>query len=534
MYPSMSNPARPGSYSFRDLPSLSQPRSVFRRSKGCTTTFDAGLLIPFWVDEVLPGDSYRVSPKMMVRMTTPIKPLFDSMSMDLFFFYVPLRLIWDNFKKFMGEQINPGDSTNFLVPSFTPYIPGVESLSDYIGIPTSNPAMAAITHRACWHRAYQLIWDTFFRDENLQNSVFESRVGARGDGPDAIADYGLLRRGKRHDYYTSCLPFPQKGSPVLLPLGSVAPVIQNTAAPVPTFLSHPANAALGAGQMLAGQTDLEVVTGNVTGAAVSWKFNNSGLVADLANAAAVTINQVREAVAIQELLERDARGGTRYVELLLSHWGIHAADRSLQRPEYLGGGSIPVNVHPVASTDAFSGTTFGNLGAFALAAGNGNGFFKSFEEHGVLLGLVSVRAELRYQQGLERMFSRSDRYDFAWPELMHLGEQEVLSKEIYCDGSAGDATTFGYQERFAEYRYGCSIITGKMRSQAPTSLDVWHLAQEFSARPLLNATFIQDDPPIDRAILIPSEPHFFGDFWCDVQCARLMPTYSVPALGSRL
>lgn len=533
-YPAMTNVGRPrsGGYSFSELPSVNMPRSVFNRSRGLTTAFNAGLLIPILCDEALPGDTFRVSSSMMIRLSTPIFPIFDNVTVDLFFFFVPNRLLWDNWKKFMGEQINPGDSTSFLVPQFTPYIPAAESLSDYMGIPVGNPGMAAITHNALHHRAYQLIWDTWFRDENLQNSVFESRVGARGDGPDSIADYGLLRRGKRHDYFTSALPFPQKGTPVVLPLGTTAPVIGTGAAiGIKSGTSGERTVISGAGTNLA-------YSGGADAGPWQLSTTSSGMVANLAAATAATINQIREAVAIQELLERDARGGTRYIELLLSHFGVRSSDQSLQRPEYLGGGSAPVNIHPVARTTGTAGGAgfppHAALGGFGVAHGQGIGFVKSFEEHGVILGLACVRADLRYQQGLERMWSRQDRYDYYWPELAHLGEQEVLSKEIYMDGSAADNTTFGYQERWAEYRYGCSLITGRMRSTDPTPLDQWHVAQEFSSRPLLNATFIQEDAPFSRVLAVSVETQFFGDFWFDMNCARPMPTFSVPGLGSRL
>lgn len=526
-YPPYRNSGRPGGrvHNFAEVAEANIPRSKFDRPSGLSTSFDAGLLIPIFVEEVIPGDTHSLSMSSFVRMATPVFPVFDNITVDYFFFFVPFRLVWDNFQKFMGEQVNPGDSTSFLVPQFTPYVPAELSISDYMGIPVGNPAMAAITHNSLAMRAYNKIWNEWFRDENLQNSI----VVDVDDGPDAIADYVLKRRGKRKDYFTACLPFAQKGTPVLLPLGSTAPVIGNGVQPMMQVLGGSAPQLVN--QLAGGLSAAPLAVG-----AVQWDAQ-TGLVADLTGAASATINAFREALAIQELLERDARGGTRYVEILRAHFKVSSPDFRLQRPEYLGGGSAPVAVHPVARTTAVgTGAVFpavGTLGAFGTHEARSIGFSKSFVEHGVIIGLASVRADLRYQQGLHRSWSRQDRYDFYWPELANLGEQEVLSREIYMDGSAGDTDIFGYQERWAEYRYRPSMITGRMRSTSVATLDLWHLAQEFGARPLLNAAFIEENPPFDRIQSIPTENDFFGDFYFRLVSARPMPTYSVPGLGSR-
>jgi hypothetical protein len=372
-----------------------------------------------------------------------------------------------------------------------------------------------------WCRAYNLIWNEWFRDQNLQNSagIFN------GDGPDNSNQYVLLRRGKRHDYFTSCLPWPQKGTAVSIPLTGNAPV-------------------LGIGYTT-------VTHGNVTGVKQSNNttvaFPNSitdlignasatdsypNIYADLSAVSAATINSLRQAFQIQKMFERDARGGTRYTEIIRSHFGVTSPDARLQRPEYLGGGSTPINVNPIAQTapTVTGQTPQGNLAAMGVVSAHNQGFTKSFTEHGVLLGLVSVRADLTYQSGLNRMFSRSTRFDFYWPALSHLGEQAVLNQEIYAQGTSADTQVFGYQERYAEYRYKPSQICGRFRSNDAAPLDYWHLAQKFTSLPVLNTTFIQDTPPISRVVAVTTEPQFLFDAYFKLRCARPMPVYGVPGL----
>ena len=507
-------------HQFSKVPSVNIPRSSFDRSSGHKTAFNAGNLVPIFFDEALPGDTFNLRMSAFARMSTPLYPVMDNLYMDTFFFAVPLRLVWANFQKFMGEQTDPGDSIDYLVPTITSDGGGFdeESVYDYLGIPTK---VANLEISALPLRAMNLIWNEWFRDQNLQDSL----TVETDDGPDLESQYTLLSRGKRHDYFTSCLPWPQKGDSIDLPLGTVAPVA--TAAPNLADLAIEDTSGT-LRKMNAASTNLRMTTS--VGAA------GNELYADLADATAATINQLRQAFQIQKLLERDARGGTRYTEIVRSHFGVTSPDARLQRPEYLGGGTSRVNINPVVASTSSLVTAprqndIGDTGAFSTTSIDNHGFTKSFTEHSIILGFANVRADLTYQQGLNRAWSRQTRYDFYWPSLAQIGEQAVLNKEIYADGSSADEDVFGYQERYAEYRYKPSIITGAFRSNYTGTLDSWHLSQEFASLPTLSDAFITDDPPMERVLIAgATEPDFIFDSYFKLKCVRPMPLYGVPGM----
>lgn len=516
-----------GGNRFSEVPSVSVPRSTFNRSHHHKTTFDLGFLYPILVEEVLPGDTFSVSPTAFVRLNTPVFPIMDNIYLDWHFFFVPNRLVWRNWQRFMGEQDNPGDTTDYLIPQiFGTPLEG--SVFDYMGLPTQTPN--PITFSALPYRAYELIWDNWYRDQNLQDSVFDGD----GDGPDALPGLGLRPRGKRHDYFTSGLPWPQKpygafDTGVTLPLGDRANI----------YSGAPDNTDLGI--YSSAQSDsLVKMSANSAQVQMTNIVAEPGaeLYADLTGATSASINSIRQAFQIQKMLERDARGGTRYTEILKSHFGVTSPDARLQRPEFLGGGSQAINITPIAQTirntgaaDPDDAAALGTLGAVGTSVVRSGGFSQSFTEHGHIIGLISARHDMTYQQGLPRMYSRRDRFDFYFPSLAHLGEQATLVKEIYADGSEADDLVFNYQERHAEYRYAPSRVSGKFRSNASGSLDSWHLAYDFESRPVFNQVFIREDEnPLKRALTFQNEPDFIADIRLDIKAARPMPVYGVPGL----
>lgn len=558
---------------FAQIPSANIPRSRFAMPHSLKTTVESGELVPIFVQEVLPGDTHSIDCTTFGRLATPITPFMDDVVQEVFFFFVPNRLVWDNWEKFCGERKNPGDSIDYLVPQVRTTdaegknLAKVGTLWDYFGLPVVG-STAEITPDSVLYadalafRAYNLIYNEWFRDENLQESV----EVPLGDDVSDLSLFPIRRRGKRHDYFSASLPWPQKGPGVELPLGTVAPLslynTSGTSASLDGLYSksmdfvngtYQASNLIYARGFQEGASAGETQTFSMANAWSSTKV----LGVDLTDVTAVTINSLREAFQIQGLLERDAVGGTRYTEILRAHFGCISPDARLQRPEFLGGFSQPVIVNPVVQNSSTNETTpQGNLAGYGVVGSSRHGFTKSFVEHGVIIGLVNFRADLSYQQGINRMWSRRTRYDFFWPALAHLGEQAVLNKEIYTQGSSANSPddfyneetdnndVFGYQERYAEYRYKQSMITGKMRSYNGESdwtadqgkfesLDYWHLAQNFENLPRLNAEFIEENPPLDRVIAVPSEPQFLLDCHFNLVSVRPIPVYATPALLSR-
>lgn len=546
---------------FSITPSVNIERSAFDRSSTLKTCFDSSYLVPIYLDECLPGDTFNLNVSLFCRMSTPIVPVMDNLYLETFWFFVPMRLVWQNFTKFMGEQEDPDDSIDFLIPQvFASNVTNVAieptSLADYFGVPTGSfygTGSGKQNINALPFRCYYLIWNEFFRDENLQDSIKirKDDVGIYNPGPTVQAHKAgsCLKRNKRFDYFTSCLPTPVKFQSMSLPLAGSAPVFGTGKALGLTDGTYKAGVYISPndGNIKTAQGLYGSAVGGASGSTATLYSSKalgvidktaagdnpeySGLYADLSEVTAVTVSDLRTAFQIQRLLESQNRSGTRYVEILYGQFHVFSGDARLQRPEFLGSSSCRININPVQQTSASDSTTpQGNLAAYGVAADRYVGFVKSFVEHGYLIGLANVRADLNYQQGLDKLWSRRTRFDFYWPTLAHLSEQAVLNKEIYVQGTADDEKVFGYNERWSEYRYKTNKITSKMRSTDPQSLDIWHLAQKFDSLPVLNSSFIEENPPVSRVLAVPSEPQFILDAYFKCKCVRPMPVYSVPGL----
>lgn len=512
------------------------PRSRFTNRWNRLTTFNVGELIPFLVDEILPGDHMRYDITAYVRMATALFPLFSNQRIDTFLFFVPSRILWENWERFQGSQDSTTDTINYTIPTVESPAGGfaISGIFDHMGFPCVGQVTAGQQYRvnALPLRAYNLIYNQWFRDQNIINS----RPVEIGD-TDVVANYALVFRAKSHDYFTSALPWPQKFTPLQTLFTGTAPIIglgDNGAAPTagPTNFIETGGASVAyPNYKLTSNAALPIGIRYDSAAA------NAGpnVYADLAQATGVTINALRQAWLVQDLLERDARGGTRYTEIIRSHFGVISPDFRLQRPEYIGGGQTPINITPIAQT-ATGGGGLGALGGVGTAAGQHRGSYAA-TEHGYILGLINIRTELAYQQGLHRMFSKSTRYDFYMPSLAGLGEQAILRQELYLTGvDADDATVFGYQERWHEYRTRYSEVTGLFRSTSAGNIDEWHLAQQFSAPPTLSQAFIEDIPPMARVLAAGAAAdnmQYLADIMIQRTATRPVPMFGTPATLQR-
>lgn len=527
-------------HDFAMNPSPDVPRSVFGMDHGLKTAFSFSYLIPILVEEVLPGDTWRCGISVAARTAVPIVPIQDNWHLEFQSFFCPMRLVWSNARKFWGEQDNPGDSINYTIPYSQVPIGGypVSSLGDYFGLPTIGQMQAGLTtnHNALIPRAYALTYNQWYRDENIQNSVTVST----GDGPDsnALCAAAPLKRGKRFDYINQALPWPQKGNTAAtLPLGTSAPVIP-TGTGIPTWTEGAVGSGPAHALQMTNASNAISWEGAASTATTSAKWRTTNLVADLTTATAATIAQLRTAITLQQYLEKDARGGTRYIEFVYNHFKVRSPDARLQRVEFIGGGHANILTSAIPQTSATGltgGTTpAGTLTATGHASGK-TGFTYSATEHGWIFTLVSARADITYQQGLRKMWSKSTRYDYPVPLLAGLGEQALLTKELYCDGSSNDDLVFGYVPRFDEYRHIPSRITGIYRSTSAGTIDYWHSAQKFTALPTLNSTYITDDSAtvVQRnftAGAATANQQILADFFFDVSVARALPAYGIPGL----
>lgn len=545
---------------FNQIPEMKASRTRFNRDQTILTTFDAGKLIPFYVDEVLPGDTFNVDTTAIIRMTTPKYPVMDDAFIDFYYFYCPNRILWDNFKYFMGEvEATPWKpAKNYKVPEIKisgtekEGLPREESILDYMGVPTKIKKEFRIN--ALPVRAYVKIWNEFFRDENVDNEAvirtddndiaYVDRNATIDEIlQDAVKGGRCLPVNKFHDYFTSCLPYPQRGPAVALPMQGNALITgytdqsytEKTSIYVNSFQDGSTNPGNIKGKLYSiaqdgnnGATYLNIGNGNGTGYSVAY------LGADLNTVTAATINDLRKAVAVQQYYEALARGGSRYREQVQALWNVVISDKTVQVPEYLGGGRYHVNINQIVQTSGQQtneDTPIGETGAMSVTPINESSFTKSFEEHGFVIGVCCVRHNHSYQQGLERFWSRSDRLDYYVPQFANLGEQPVKKKEIMLTGNATDEETFGYQEAWADYRMKPNRVSGKMRSNATGKLDFWHYADNYETVPTLSQDWMEEGKiEIARTLIVQNEPQFFGAIRIANKTTRRMPLYSVPGL----
>lgn len=554
------NRIRVKAHNFSNAPQVYQKRSRFDRSFVRKMTFNEGKLVPFFVDEVLPGDTISLTVRDFCRLATPVAPFMDNLYLDKFFFFVPNRLVWEHWQNFCFEQEDPDDSTDYVVPTCqlaggTAGENGIGTVWDYFALPTG--LTNALNVNALPFRMYYLIWNEWFRDENLQksvkidksdtNAVFkQDRVSDQpswifSTGTTYVNGFALAPRGKRFDYFTSALPFQQKGPGVSIGLAGTAAVDSTIPIDWPMEVKPNGGSYSAVNRYELADTAYSTLTGALwtnnsnddawSGTNLKLPDFSTGLTVDLDSSSIFTISSLRTAFQMQKFYERLARGGSRYTEVLTSFFGVVSPDSRLQRPEYLGGSSKMMNINPVAQTSSTGDVTpQGNLAAYGVSASKYHAFTKSFVEHGYIIGLLEVRADLTYQQGINKMWLRSTVYDWYWPTFAHLSEQAILNAEIYAQGTAEDKGVFGYQERYAEYRYHPSEICGHFRSTYTKSLDVWHLSQKFDSLPTLSDQFIQDNPPVDRVVAVKDYPHFLIDIGFKYHTTRAMPMYGIPGL----